>query len=83
MSHSQPVQTNPMIPNNDGESDMEQIDPNEEAKEDKKPYIQIYIYPKRKKKSLSGNSLLEQGIELNEVNMKYSIDIFRKGLLID
>ena len=74
MPHSQPVQTNPIIPNNDDESDMEQIDPNEEAKEDKKPYIQIYIYPKRKKKSLRGNSLLEQGIELNEVNMKYSVD---------
>ena len=55
-------------------SDMEQIDPNEEAKEDKNTYMQIYIYPKRKKKSLKENSLWEQGIELNEVNMKYLVD---------
>ena len=77
MSHSQPVQTNPIIPNNDGESDMEQIDPNEEAKEDKKPYIQIYIYPKRKKNSSKEKSSSEQGMELNEVNMKYFVDYLR------
>ena len=74
MSHSQPVQTNHIIPNNDGEPDMEKIDIDEEAKEDKKPYIQIYIYPKRTKKSVQGKYFPEQGMELNEVNMKYLVD---------
>ena len=68
MSHSRPVQTNPTVPNNDGELDKEEIDTDEEAKEDKKPYIQIYIYPKRKRKVVERHSLPEQGIELNEVS---------------
>ena len=80
MSHFQPVQTNPILPNNDGEPETEQIDTDEEAKENKKPYIQIYIYPKRKKKSVKRNSFEEQGMELKEVNMKHLVDyqIFQK-----
>jgi len=67
LSHSQPIQTSPIIPNNDGEPDIEQIDSNEEAKENKAPYIQIYIYPKRKKKHVKRNSIPEEGMELREL----------------
>ena len=68
MSLSQPVQTSPIMPNNDGEPKMEQIGTDEESKENKKPDIQIYNYPKRKRKVAERHSLPEQGIELNEVS---------------
>ena len=74
MSHSQPIQSNPIIPNNDSEPDIEQLDTDEEAKEDKKPNIQMYIYRKRMKKSVKGKSFPKQGMGLNEVNMKYLVE---------
>ena len=70
MSPIQAQQTNPLCAKDDNIPETMQIESPNASEKVKKPYVEIYFYPNRKKASLNRKSSIEEGMELHVVSNK-------------